>query len=585
MLKRFKVRNVLFCSFALFIVLLFAVVMLVSYRIMVSEMVDNTTLYQQQSLGLFSKEINNQLRAVEEMSLALSLHNDLQPFLKGEPDTFSYNQHRANIHSYLYRVVLSISLVESIDMYMNNPPAYDRQTTVRFLPLLDLPSHPEIEKINEIDSGWLGSHQTLIGQEQQQVVSFTRKVYAGNGDLRAVLVLNIPLNKFNEMIADDENMAGNRLLIDSNQRTIASVGNGKVGADRHSFLSEVYQAMKEKEASYPKQGKVKGGEGLIVWSQLPDSDWLLLEVTPWERLTEGGKRIIGVLYVISLIAVISVLFVTYYISGKFTKPILLLMRAMQQYGAKRHIELPGDYENEFGQLFRGFQLMTRRIEQLYQSLEKQHERQRKAEISALQANINPHFLYNTLDQLNWMAIARNQEEMSRVLELTGKMLRIGLSEGKSLIPIQDELNHIRYYMQIQQYRLKESVTYSIEMPEQVKECYIPKFTLQPFVENAIVHGFHRRETGHIIIAVKEYENSLNILVIDNGNGFDVAVAKSKKGYGIVNVEQRLKAFFGKSCTLKVNSKPNVGTEVTIRIPKQKDERFKGGNLNVEDGDH
>ncbi len=142
--------------------------------------------------------------------------------------------------------------------------------------------------------------------------------------------------------------------------------------------------------------------------------------------------------------------------------------------ARKKINLPEDYRNEFGVLFSGYRKLIDRIQQLYVSLEDQYKRQRSAEIKALQAMINPHFLYNTLDQLNWMAIEAGQDRMSRILELMGTMFRIGLSNGESLITLREELLHTECYLKIQQLRWEEGLTVEIDVPEQLQHFFYPQ---------------------------------------------------------------------------------------------------------------
>ncbi|TSB47893.1 cache domain-containing sensor histidine kinase [Alkalicoccobacillus porphyridii] len=576
MFKKFKVRTVLFSSFALFIIVLFSVVILVSYRIMVNEMVTHTTAHQEEALGLYSNEINNQLRAVEEMSLMLSTNSTLQNFLQGTYNTerYYYQNQRSNVHSYLYQVILSMSLVESIDVYMDQPPAYDQQLPIRYLSILDLHDHPENETYIQGDEGWLGLHQKHLQEDGEEIVSYSRNIYSPNGNLRGVLVLNIPILKFRSFIEGNGDYIRNRVLLDSNQQMIAAVGHSELASEFNKWQS-VFESEK---------GKQESEQGLMVWSPLNESGWKLVELTPREELTGGGARMAKVLFALGLAAMISALFATYFLSVRFTRPILVLLSAMRHYGQEEKLVVPRDYHNEFGKLFAGFERMTQRIKKLHRSLEEQSYLQRQAEISALQANINPHFLYNTLDQLNWMAIARNQQDMSKVIELTGNMLRIGLSKGKSLIPITDELAHIQYYMEIQQYRLSEGFTYEFRIEQSTESYYVPKFTLQPLIENAIIHGFHRRNKGQIRVTIKEYENSLLIEVTDNGCGFNTENI-SKRGYGIENVEKRIKAFFGEEYGITLWSKQGVGTIVKITLAKQKNDQIRGGDVYVENRDH
>ena len=302
------------------------------------------------------------------------------------------------------------------------------------------------------------------------------------------------------------------------------------------------------------------------------------------RANERGKRITAVLIAISLVAIAGALLFALFLSTAFSKPILQLRQGFVQFGKSQKVNVPIGYQNEFGDLFEGFTEMTKEIHALHQSLEEEHRRKNEADITALQANINPHFLYNTLDQLNWMAIAKGQDEISEVIELMGKMLRIGLSKGKSFIPIADELDHIRYYMQIQQCTKSVDISFEIDVPSELHHYYVPKFTLQPIVENAIVHGFHRRQRGMIDISIRPYKQALQLQVKDDGVGFDQKEPIPRKnGYGLQNVAERLRAFFGEEGTITVYSAIGAGTTVLIEIPQKQTSDWGGVNKYVENG--
>jgi two-component system sensor histidine kinase YesM len=212
-----------------------------------------------------------------------------------------------------------------------------------------------------------------------------------------------------------------------------------------------------------------------------------------------------------------------------------------------------------------------RIDELYKSIEIHHQRQREAEVKALQANINPHFLYNTLDQINWMALQEGQQKISNVLELTGQMFRIGLSNGESFIPIRDELQHVECYLRIQQICWEEGLFYEIHVPDELKSYLIPKITLQPFVENAILHGFHGRSSGLIVIQAVQADNRIIFTISDNGKGFNVNQQENRKkikgGYGIRNVRERIDALFGPSYGVEIESKADCGTVIAISLPQ------------------
>jgi two-component system sensor histidine kinase YesM len=265
------------------------------------------------------------------------------------------------------------------------------------------------------------------------------------------------------------------------------------------------------------------------------------------------------------------LVLTLYLSRQFTKPIKTLVQAMTSYslGGKK-VNLPSDYQNEFGYLFAGYRKQNERIEELYVSLQRRYEQQRKAEIKALQANINPHFLYNMLDQLNWMAIEAGQNELSRILELMGQMFRIGLSNGDSFITVEKELEHITCYLEIQQLRWGEGLDYSIEVLPEVLELYIPKLTLQPFVENSIVHGFNTRLAGNVQIQISRQEERLQIVLLDDGIGLKQGAENPKKrhtgGYGLRNVKDRIAGYFGDGYGVALTEREEGGTRAEILLP-------------------
>lgn len=570
MFKKAKVKTILFLSIALFIIFLFFVVIGVSYRMVVSETIASTSAHQKELLHLYRDELDNQMKALEETAVVISRNADLQAFINNRHEHFSYNRQRNNLHKYLHQVVLSSSMIDSIDIYMDNPPTFDSQYPIRFLSKIDMHSHPKNKEVNEANEVWLGVHDKHL-TEDEKVVSYLCKLYSAKGTLKAILVLNVRVRDFEALFVDREHHANNRMLVGKNGEAIMAA---------HATDEEVGKIVDEH--SLNQGGKRELDQGLAVWSALERADWFLVEVTPWEELTKGGKRITAVLIAISLVAIAGALLFALFLSTAFSKPILQLRQGFVQFGKSQKVNVPNGYQNEFGDLFDGFTEMTKEIHALHQSLEEEHRRKNEADITALQANINPHFLYNTLDQLNWMAIARGQDEISEVIELMGKMLRIGLSKGESFIPIADELDHIRYYMQIQQFRKSVDISFEIDVPPELRHYYVPKFTLQPIVENAIVHGFHRRQRGVIDISIRPYKQALRLQVKDDGVGFEQKEPIPRKnGYGLRNVAERLQAFFGEEGTITVYSAIGAGTTVLIEIPQKQTSDWGGVNKNVE----
>ncbi|WP_342045815.1 sensor histidine kinase [Bacillus sp. OTU530] len=564
--KYYRIGSLFFGSFAGLIIILFGIVIWISYHYSVKEMVNKTSYYQESILNGLNKQMAIQARDIEEISLAASRNNGIQKYITGIDDEYTRFRTAMDMTSDLSNLAYSIPIIYSVQMYLDNPPASEMQGPITYSDLQNLQNEKWYTSVIDSDFSWIGQHTITTFRGDISVVSFARKIYDTNGEFKALLVFNIKAADL-EALIQGEDQASNRILLDSGGRPIISTGN--LSVKEYSQLIEKIGLLSGKVDN---QWSMKYTDSFIVWSKPFNSDWLILQITPWNDLTKESRMMATILLSIGIIAIVIALLITLYLSKQFTKPILILTKGMNDYPATfREEQLPSDYHNEFGLLFQGYRRLMNRIEELYRSLEEQHRRQRKAEILALQAMINPHFLYNTLDQVNWMAIEAGQEQISRVLELMGKMFRIGLSNGESVIRIEEELTHLECYMEIQQIRWGEGLTFTTEIPHHIKEYYIPKLTFQPFVENALMHGFHGRSTGSINIAAYEIEDDLLFTVSDNGVGIraDAEMNKKRKtgGYGMRNVRERMESYFGHPYGIEVDSEEGKGTAISIRIPK------------------
>ncbi|MBD2846301.1 sensor histidine kinase [Paenibacillus sp. IB182496] len=211
-------------------------------------------------------------------------------------------------------------------------------------------------------------------------------------------------------------------------------------------------------------------------------------------------------------------------------------------------------------------------------------KEREAQLRALQAQINPHFLYNALDTINWMALTRGASDISRMLNTLAQYFRLTLSKGRDLVTVEDELNLARAYLDIQQHRF-DNFTFELELDPAVRECRIPKLTVQPLVENAVLHGIQRKEghTGRLLVHAYASGAGYAIRVRDDGAGMPAEQAErltsglqgapgpAPAGYGLYNVMERLRIYTHGRCRMQLDSAPDVGTTVTIfvdRLPER-----------------
>ena len=222
--------------------------------------------------------------------------------------------------------------------------------------------------------------------------------------------------------------------------------------------------------------------------------------------------------------------------------------------------------------------MLGRIKVLMSDLVAEHNAKRKSEFDTLQSQINPHFLYNTLDIIVWMIENENSDKAVNIVTALAKFFRISLSKGKNIITVKDEVEHVRNYLMIQNMRFKNRFEYSIDVDEEVLSYSSLKLMLQPLVENAIYHGMEFMDgDGEIDVKVFKEDDSLYFTITDNGLGMsedmvetllskDFVPSKKGSGIGVKNVNERIKLYFGSEYGLKVESEPDEGTKITIHLP-------------------
>lgn len=589
--RMFRIDYVFFFSFAAFIAVLITIMMIVSYRFSANEQADSASMYQQAVLQQLNKQLTDQMSAVEQTSLAVAINSPLVNYLTMKGDYYARKTARDELNrDYLAPMLNSSRSMFSFQIYMSDPLQVDPNANIQYLPLAYASRESWYPAVDKADFVWIGQREVGSPQGKQQVISFIRKITTPDGVNRGILIINVRV-KFLQDILTEDNSSASRLLLDSGGRMIMHTRIAPPPGEIDAILKEVSGDAGHAHQLLEAAGSLPEKNMLTVWSRTAPGSWMLVELTPWKDITGGSVRLAWTMAAIGAAAILLSVFFTLFLSRNFTVPIRKLVQLMQAFNpGKKGLPLPTEYRNEFGSLFSGYRKLTERIETLYQSLEQQYKAQREAEIKALQAMINPHFLYNTLDQLNWMALEAGQEEISRVLELMGQMFRIGLSGGESLIPMQDELLHVECYLKIQQFKRGQGLDWEIDCPEDLRQLLIPKLTLQPFVENAIVHGFHGRSHGRIVLNAVQEDRGIRIRIRDDGVGLRDDWKTRRRhptgGYGIRNVTERIQVFFGPPFGVSLRNRTGgSGTEAEIYLPKLTQQPdVEGGRSDVDTRD-
>lgn len=313
-----------------------------------------------------------------------------------------------------------------------------------------------------------------------------------------------------------------------------------------------------------------------------DGCWRLFGISYTDELAveRRTQTVTGIAVSLACCAAVSALVFLVY-SLLVNRPVHALVHAMQVFERTADsLSFCGGTESvtELRLLSSSFSHMASRIRDLMDEVRQEEAALRKTELQALQAQINPHFLYNTLDSIQWMCEQGKTEEAGKMVSALAKLFRISISRGHELIPIRDELQHAKSYLIIQSYRYRDQFSYRFEVDERLLPFLCNKITLQPLIENAIYHGLDRMvEEGEIVISVREAEPGGDILlsVSDNGVGMTEEQCCSilqkersdKNGIGVKNVNDRLKIYFGEDYGITIESEPDVGTTVFVRIPR------------------
>jgi len=294
------------------------------------------------------------------------------------------------------------------------------------------------------------------------------------------------------------------------------------------------------------------------------------------------KTRLFIVFVIFLIVFI-VVFINSYISFRVTDPIRELeksVKKLEEGNLDADIYMGGSYEIQH--LGKSVQDMKYRIKGLMQDIVTEHEEKRKSEFDSLQAQINPHFLYNTLDIIVWQIENEKQSEAVHTVTALARFFRLSLGKGKNIVTVKAEIDHVKNYLMIQHMRFKNKFDYELEIDEDVLELSSLKLMLQPLVENAIYHGMEFMD-GDGLIKIKAWREAdeLYLSVTDNGLGMTedkVAMVLDGRsnsgngrgsGIGVKNVNERIKLYFGEDYGLKIDSEPDVGTTIVIHLPAKR----------------
>ena len=393
-----------------------------------------------------------------------------------------------------------------------------------------------------------------------------------------VLVMVVPLTKFSKQLNVSSLTPGSRIfLVNRQQKVVYSNETDAAGAALTDFIDPKNMEKLVMDGSARGQNM---GEASIM--NRYDLDWglKLVSIIPYKDITSSLDKPKAVGFMVSVISILLAAGISLIVSSKISGNIVRLSRNMQRVTQKGDLDitLQTESNDEVGQLYKSFNDMIQRIKKLIQDVYEGTQEQKRLELCALQAQINPHFVYNTLDSVNWIALCNGEEEIVNMVSALAGMLRYSLNDPEGIVELAGELENVHNYIGIQEIRYDRNFTIEYDIEKKARRCRIPKFVIQPLVENALLHGVERTGGGNILVSARLSEGVLCIDVKDNGGGADVEEMNNylegkssslpeSDGFGIGSVQKRIRLCYGDSYGLTFEQNDTQGVTAHIRLPE------------------
>ncbi|KRF03688.1 hypothetical protein ASG89_02705 [Paenibacillus sp. Soil766] len=392
-----------------------------------------------------------------------------------------------------------------------------------------------------------------------------------------LLTIDADIDDFNDILVKLKPSKNSSILIMDSHATV--IVSPDLTLLNQSLATAPYiQNMRKKQERTGSFGeKIQGESMLVSYRQIGSLGWTVVSVSP---ITDLNAKLISfrkVMYAVLALCMVLAFVIALLLSGNITNPIRKFIKSMS-YAQEGNFDIQIQYKrkDEFTYLFSEYNKMILQIKELINKLYVSEIKKKEAELKALQAQINPHFLYNTLDSINWIALRNNVPDISHMVTSLSDFFRYSLSKGRSIIPIEDELRQVESYLSIQQVRFKERLEYAIEVEPEVYGHFTVKLILQPLVENSLLHGIEkRRGRGRITIRAYKSQEQIVIEISDNGIGANVSELNamlqgdygSGKSFGMINVDQRIIQVFGDGWGIHYKEQEDgPGLTVTVTFP-------------------
>ncbi len=582
---RFKsIQSTIMVSFSVLMVIAVLIFLFIALNFTKNTIYENSINYTSQIIKQVNYDIDSYMDYMLNISSIIAANSDVSYYL------YNTQQPEEELQEEKERIISQFKTIRNSrnDIY-NIAVVADNGRSI-----LNEGEDQFTEYIDVREQSW---YQAALSTKNLIAISSSHVQNAIQSSYKWVITLSRPLVNYKT----GEN--GGVFFIDLNYNAISSLcSNNNIGGSGYIFILDengniiyhpqqqlMYGGLKTENideimSSTKDHFQSEEGDKLYTISKSDMTGWTVVGAAYTSELLKNNKQAQMMYLLVAGVLLLGVIAISSIISREITKPIRQLRDSMSmvEEGRFDKANVPVTASNEVGSLSKSFNVMTERIHTLMEQNVYEQKQKRKNELKALQAQINPHFLYNTLDSIIWMSEAGRNDEVVLMTSALARLFRQSISNDKEQVTVAEEIEYVRSYLTIQKMRYKDKLEYSIDVSPEINHVMIIKFALQPIVENAIYHGLKYKDTkGNLSIRGYVRGKKAYITIADDGVGMEEAALEhifdeTKKehksnGVGVPNVQKRLKLYYGQEYGISYISRKGVGTVATVTVPLEEQE--------------
>lgn len=592
--SKFKsIQSSIFCAVSILVLSAVLAVTLVSLRYTNSSIYENSVMYTQTIIKQLNQNIDSYISYMDNIASLIAGSGDAYKYLytengHGATADKKYSEYRQRLIEQFKTILKGRSDIRNIGIVRedkNGPSLFDNGLSVRNAYVNLNTQLWYADAVGKYDQYNLtSSHvQNVIKGERPWVITLSRGIrnYTGTEGDDGVVFIDLNYSAISELCAQSSmGDKGYVFILDQKGNIVY-----------HPQQQQLYNELQTENISLVMNAEsdiVTAGSGdeekIYALSHSDITGWTIVGCMNMSELLRNSRQTRSIYVLVAIGLIIVALLISSVIARNITYPIQQLRDSMKrvQKGNFDIEDIEVISDNEIGSLTRSFNVMTHRIRELMEQNVKEQEQKRKIELKALQSQINPHFLYNTLDSIIWMAEGMKNEEVVVMTASLARLLRQSISNEDELVSIGQEIEYVRSYLTIQKMRYKDKLEFEIDVDPYITHVPIIRLVLQPIVENAIYHGLKYKDSRGLL-TVHGYVKGENVVIdiIDDGVGMDAETLKHiydkhkvnyrSNGVGVYNVQQRLVLYYGKDYGIIYHSEKGKGTTASVVIPRSQEE--------------